>query len=168
MTNARQEIEKIIENNYDVIFAFSVRALGCRQEAEDLTQDVCLSLAERLPAFRGECKLSSWLYRIVVNAARDRIRHSQRLNLAKCEWGERKIFEDQDDRRREDDLRFLREAMAHLDPTQRVTMALVVGGGFNQAEVAEILEVAPGTVAWRMSEIKKQLNAMASVQGEVA
>lgn len=162
------DMRELLEAHYDTIFAFSVRALGCRQEAEDLTQDVCLSLSERLPEFRGEAKVTSWLYRIVVNAARDRIRKQVRQRRIGVDWGEREILvsaENEDQRERRE---FLRDAMSSLDATDRITVALVVTGGFSQAEAAEILDVAPGTVAWRMSEIKKQLSSMMCQQGEVA
>ena len=43
-------------------------------EAEDLTQDVFIRVIQALPAFRGESKLSTWIYRIATNAALDRLR----------------------------------------------------------------------------------------------
>jgi len=166
MTNPKQDIAAIIEANYETIFAFSVRALGCRHEAEDLAQDVCLTLAERLPEYRGEAKVTSWLYRIVANAARDRMRNSARRCRAGVEWGERETLRRAEDVERSAGRAFLQEAMNQLDPSQRVTISLLVTGGFSQAEVAEILEVAPGTVAWRVSEIKKRLASLTAVSGE--
>lgn len=54
-------------------------------EAEDLTQEVFLRISRALPTFRGECQLSTWIYRIARNAALDRLRAprssgQQRLN----------------------------------------------------------------------------------------
>jgi len=168
MSQVSVDISQILDAHYDAIFAFSVRALGCRQEAEDLTQDVCLSLSEKLPEFRGDAKVTSWLYRIVINAAHDRMRKQMRYARAGADWGSREIALKEDQQNLKEGQTFLREAMMRMDPSDRITLALVVTGGFSQAEVAEILDVAPGTVAWRMSEIKKNLASMACPQGEVA
>jgi len=43
-------------------------------EAEDLTQEVFIRISQALPTFRGESKLSTWIYRIATNAALDRLR----------------------------------------------------------------------------------------------
>ncbi len=43
-------------------------------EAEDLTQEVLIKISRALPTFRGESRLSTWIYRIATNAALDRLR----------------------------------------------------------------------------------------------
>ena len=43
-------------------------------DAEDLTQEVFLRISQGLPGFRGESKLSTWVYRIATNTALDRLR----------------------------------------------------------------------------------------------
>ena len=57
---------------------------------------------------------------------------------------------------------WLAGAMARLKPDLAETAALIVGEELTQAEAAEALGVPPGTVAWRMSEVKKALAAMAA------
>jgi RNA polymerase sigma-70 factor, ECF subfamily len=52
---------------------YLTRLVG-RTEAEDLTQEVFAKVSHALPRFRGDAKLSTWLYRIATNAARDRAR----------------------------------------------------------------------------------------------
>ena len=46
-------------------------------EAADLTQVTMLKVSEHLPAFRGECSLSTWVYRIATNVALDRLRRRE-------------------------------------------------------------------------------------------
>jgi len=57
----------IFEENKTLIYSLCFRLLGNRQEAENLTQDVFLSAFKAYPSFRGESKVSTWLYRIAVN-----------------------------------------------------------------------------------------------------
>lgn len=54
------------------ILGFLTRMVG-DQEAEDLTQEVFVKVSRALPAFRGECQLSTWIYRIATNAALDKL-----------------------------------------------------------------------------------------------
>lgn len=59
---------------------------------------------------------------------------------------------------------WLARAMAALKPDLAETLALLIGEDMSQAEAAEILGVAPGAIAWRMSEVKKALAAMAAAE----
>lgn len=47
------------------------------EEAADLAQVVMLKVSEHLPAFRGECSLATWIYRIATNVALDRLRQRE-------------------------------------------------------------------------------------------
>ena len=52
--------------------------------------------------------------------------------------------------------------MTRLPPELRDTVALVLGEEMTQAEAGTVLGVSEGTIAWRMSEVKKRLRAMAA------
>ena len=56
---------------------------------------------------------------------------------------------------------WLAQAMTELSPELRDTVALVLGEEMTQAEAGVVLGVSEGTIAWRMSEVKKRLRAMA-------
>ena len=56
--------------------------------------------------------------------------------------------------------------MARLGPDLRDTVALVLGEELTQAEAAKVLGVSEGTVAWRMSEVKKRLRRMAQEEAQ--
>ena len=162
------DIGTLVEAHYDTIFAIAMRMLGCRADAEDLAQDVCLKLAQaNIAAFRGEAQVTSWLYRIVVNAARDAMRRAATRRAAGAAWGEVERASRRDRQRRPEDAVFLRQAMEALSETERLAVALFASG-FTQAEVAEALDLAPGTVAWRMSEIRKRMAALAVPQEEAS
>src|SRR5262245_24838193 len=54
------------------VFQLVWRMLGSKEEAEDLTQEVFVQIFRNIHTFRGESKLSTWLYRIAVNLAKNR------------------------------------------------------------------------------------------------
>jgi RNA polymerase sigma-70 factor, ECF subfamily len=68
------EFQNIYDTYQPRILRFLVRLVG-EPEAEDLAQEVFVKISQAIKTFRGESKLSTWLYRIATNAAIDRIRN---------------------------------------------------------------------------------------------
>src|SRR3954447_12353569 len=60
--------QELVERYKDLVFAMIARTVQDRSRAEDLAQDVFLRIHRGLPYFRGEARLSTWIYRIVANA----------------------------------------------------------------------------------------------------
>lgn len=151
----------LVERHYDLVFRLGWRMLGDRAEAEDLAQDVCAGLADKLNGFRAEARFSTWLHRVVVNAARDRVRrHASHARAAKG-WGEVELARRADDAQAADGQAWLTEAMTALPPELRETVALVLGEDLTHAQAADILDVSEGTISWRMSETRRRLRAIA-------
>ncbi|HHB80480.1 MAG TPA: RNA polymerase sigma factor, partial [Aliiroseovarius sp.] len=65
----RDAFGALLARHYDRLFAFAFRLMGARDQAEDLTQDICAALPGKLASFRGEARFTTWLYRVAVNAA---------------------------------------------------------------------------------------------------
>src|ERR1700733_278347 len=59
--------QELVETYKDLVFALIARTVQNRSRAEDLAQDVFLRIHRGLPYFRGEARLSTWIYRIVAN-----------------------------------------------------------------------------------------------------
>ena len=60
------------------IYALAYRLIGREEDARDVCQEAFLRAFRALPAFRGDAKFSSWLYRITLNLCRDWIRRERR------------------------------------------------------------------------------------------
>lgn len=149
----------LLDRHYDRVFRLAFRLTGHQIEAEDLTQDICAALPAKLSAFAGEARFSTWLYRVVVNAAHDRRRRQATRWRAADGWGLWECgrqAEAAEARARSD---WLAEAMCHLGQDLRETLVLVLEG-VTHAEAAEVLGVSEGTVSWRMSEARKKLRSM--------
>src|SRR2546421_2680167 len=59
--------EELVDQFKNLVFALIARTVPDRSRAEDLAQDVFLRIHRGLPYFRGDARLSTWIFRIVVN-----------------------------------------------------------------------------------------------------
>lgn len=151
----------LIARHYDLIHRVGYRVLGSETEAQDMAQDICLSLATKIKSFRADAKFSTWLYRVAINAARDRLRKRATRQKAAQGWGNHEIHTRAADAENAAQLDWLDQAMKTLPDDLRETVALVLGEDLTHAATAEALNISQGTVSWRMSEIKKHLRALA-------
>ncbi len=66
---------EVVRRHQDRIFSLVYRMVSNPQEAEDVAQDVFISFYTSIESFRGDCSLSTWLYRIAVNQSRNRLKY---------------------------------------------------------------------------------------------
>lgn len=150
----------LLSRHYDSLFRLAFRLTGSRAEAEDLTQDVCLSLAVKIQGFRAEARFSTWLFRVAVNAAHDRRRRQVSSARAADAWGDWELERRAADADTADQLGWLMNAMTALPDALRDTLALVLDGDMTHAEVGNVLGIPEGTVSWRVSEARKCLREL--------
>ena len=163
----RAAFAALISRHYDRVFGLCWRLTGSKADAEDLTQDICAALPAKLQSWRAEARFTTWLYRVVVNAAHDARRRNQTRGRAADGWGTWEIARQDaisEDRAAMD---WLAQSMQRLSSELRDTVALVLGEELTQAEAAQVLGLSEGTVAWRMSEVKKRLRAMAAEEANL-
>ena len=137
------------------------RVLGERSELDDLVQEVFVIAVRGLERFRGDAKLTTWLYRICVNVAlgklRTRARKPPPLQLAPdADRGddgegspERALL------RREDQQRVY-AALDTLAPKKRVVFVLHEIEGLEPAEIAQIVQAPVVTVRTRLHYARKE------------
>ncbi len=154
-----EAFSSLLHRHYDRVFRLAFRLTGVRAEAEDLSQDICAALPAKLSAFRGEARFTTWLYRVVVNAAHDRRRRRATYAKAAEDWGEVELARRAETEEAAAAIDWLTAAMRALPEELRDTVALVLDE-VTHAQAAEVLGVSEGTVSWRMSEAKKRLRAM--------
>lgn len=158
----RAAFATLVGRHYDRIFGVAYRLLGNRAEAEDLTQDLCAALPAKLQNWRAEARFTTWLYRVVLNATHDLRRRQATRARASVGWGDWEIARQDEAAVQREAIDWLTAAMRRLTPELRDTVALVLGEDMTQAEAGIILGVSEGTIAWRMSEVKKRLKAIAA------
>lgn len=163
----RAAFAALIDRHYDRIFRFAWRLTGAADQAEDLAQDVSILLARRIRQFRGDAKFTTWLYQVTLNAARDASRRDATRGRAMNRYAEDLDLKMAEDRARADNAEWLHTALATLRDDWRETAALVVGEGLTHAEAGEALGIPEGTVAWRMTEVKKALSTLAKAEAKI-
>ena len=159
-TGDRAAFAALLSRHYDRLFAFTFRLTGHRAEAEDLTQDICAALPAKLASFKGEARFTTWLYRVAVHATHDRRRRAATRAKAADGWGDWEVNRRAAIREDAEAQDWLSQAMTALPDELRDTVALVLGEELTQAQAGEVLGLSEGTIAWRMSEVKKRLRAM--------
>jgi RNA polymerase sigma-70 factor, ECF subfamily len=139
-------------------FAVAYRLLGNREDAEDLVQDAFMAVLQKIDTFQRGRGFSPWFFRILVNrglnARKARaLRTTDEIPDAAASAGPspERHAEQAETRDR------LRRAMDGLPERQRVIVELFELEGFGSTEIAEILEIADGTVRWHLHEARKAL-----------
>ncbi len=161
----RDAFASLLARHYDRVHGLAWRLTGSRADAQDLTQDICANLPAKLRNWRGDARFSTWLYRVVVNAVHDQRRRQAVRTKAANGWGDWEIARQDEiavERAAQD---WLTGAMTRLPAELRDTVALVLGEDMTQAEAGAVLGLSEGTIAWRMSEVKKRLRSMAEQEG---
>jgi RNA polymerase sigma-70 factor, ECF subfamily len=150
------------------VFNLAFHLLGDRDEALDLSQEVFLRVFRTLSRFRGQSALRTWIYRIVVNQARNRQRWWRRRrradlvslddHLTRCGEIEAtsEVLPDRLLASKETATRIW-AAMEHLPFDQRTALVLREIDGLRYEEIAFSLDVAVGTVKSRLTRARQAL-----------
>ena len=157
----------LLERHYTLIYRLSFRILGRKEAAEDLAQDVCISLSNKLRSFNQTSKFTTWLYRVVTNASLDARRKSSTREKAHENWAEVEKLDRARAEQLSEEVKWLYSVISQLSDDLRATAMLVVGEGLSYSEVGEVLTVPEGTISWRMSEVRKIIKAIAETEGSV-
>jgi RNA polymerase sigma-70 factor (ECF subfamily) len=154
----RAAFEALLRRHYGRIHGLAWQLTGTRADADDIAQDVCVALAEKIGSFRGEAKFTTWLTGVTFNACRDWRRRRRSLGGLVDRLTVLAGLSSPPDGRDAYDAVWLKSAIARLKPALRDTVVLVVGQQLTHAEAAEMLGVAENTVAWRMHEARRILS----------
>jgi RNA polymerase sigma-70 factor (ECF subfamily) len=157
----RAALETLLRRHYDRIHGLAWQLTGSRADADDIAQDVCCTLVERIGGFRGEARFTTWLCRIVLNAVRDVRRRRRSLGgLAERPAVLAGLIRAPDGRDLHDAM-WVRSAVSRLKPAYQEAIVLVAGQQLSHAEAAAVLGVAEATVSWRMHEARRLLGGSA-------
>jgi RNA polymerase sigma-70 factor (ECF subfamily) len=155
-----QAFGELFRRHRDRLWAVALRTVCDPEEAADALQDAMVSAFRRAADFRGESAVTTWLHRIVVNAALDRLR--RRAARPALSAGDEQAFEalagSAGDPAHTTDIRLdVDTALRILPPQQRAALVVVDMLGFSVADAAVILDISPGTVKSRCARARARL-----------
>ena len=154
--------QELVDQYKDLVFAVIARTVQDRARAEDLAQDVFLRVHRGLPYFRGEARLSTWMYRIAANVCTEARSHqAPQISLDDERTSERVRPVAAD--RHASDLELsdrLEKAIARLPANQRLMIAAHYLKGVRYEDLAEALQLPLGTVKTQLYRAKQQLRRL--------
>ncbi len=72
------EYAKLVDQYKDLVYTLAIRMLKNREEAEEVSQDVFIKIYKSLASFKGDSKLSTWVYRVTYNCCLDQIKKNKK------------------------------------------------------------------------------------------
>lgn len=155
----------VIDCYGDRVFNTCRRITASHDDAEDATQEVFLRVFDRAARFRGECRFSTWLLRVAVNHTINYCKHAQRrrvlpLHELSPEAGPNLVaagpapLESVAER---EERHHLDAALQQLPAEQRAVVVLREIEGLTYGEIADLLDLPPGTVNSRIVRGRQRL-----------
>lgn len=134
--------------------------LGNRSDAEDAVQEAFLKVYRASAAFHGESRLSTWIYRILVNTCYDAIRRRRRRR--EDERPENAVVPiDPPGPGRDHPLRLtLEDSIARIPHRPRTVFLLAAVEGFTHREIGDILHISEGASRILLFEARRRLQAL--------
>lgn len=157
----REAFQRLVERHYDMIYRVAHRYVGSAADAEDIAQDVCITLATKLSRFNNRSLFSTWLVSIVINRCRNSWRRRKSSQALAEKYTALRAAEDADQADTDKRSGWLHTALQSLEPALRETVLLILGEDLSHAEAARVLGCAESTVSWRMHMARKQLRKLA-------
>ena len=156
------QFEDIVDQYGDFVFNLTYRVLGNHADAEDAAQDAFLSAYRNFHRFRGDSSVSTWLYRIAVNAALMKLRRDknkraqvhtdyQEMQLVSPQEGPEKLALNSELRDR------LERGLDMLAPNLKAAVVLRDLQGLNNQEAAEVLDISMSSLKARLHRGRVQL-----------
>lgn len=166
-----QACVELVNEHQRMVYQLAMHLLGDQDEALDLSQEVFLRVFRTIARFRGQSALKTWIYRIVINQARNRQRwwkrrhRSEQVSLDEHleQYGDvsapvEHVTPDRVFGQKELGAR-IRRALERLPFEQRTAIVLREIDGLSYEEIAFSLGVAVGTVKSRLTRAREALRA---------
>lgn len=164
-----QALDELYARHGSALLGFLIARLSDRALAEEVLQDVMLAAWKNAGKFRGESSVRTWLLVIARNRAINAQRRYSPTLVSLTAVGDSLHSTDTgpfEAVAREFDREAVREALKHLPPSHREILTLFFYNHLSGPEIAEVLDIAEGTVKSRLHRAKEALRTILSTTKE--
>lgn len=150
-----EQFTPLAERYMDTVFRVAYSYLRCRDDADDVTQDVLIQLYRQDKAFESDAHVKNWLIRVTVNRCK---------NVLRAPWHKAEDIADYENSLTFEapECRELFDAVMLLDRRYRLPVLLYYYEGYRQREIAALLGVPEETVRTRLSRARDKLKHILS------
>ena len=149
-----KEFLKLIHDYQKIVYKVCKMYRDSREDQEDLFQEIVYQLWKSYPSFKGESKVSSWIYRIALNTAMAVYRKGK-LPVAYVEEFPEQIHPDNEKNISENEERLF-WALRKLNDSEKALISLYLED-FSYREIAEITGISETNAGVRLNRIKNKL-----------
>jgi RNA polymerase sigma-70 factor (ECF subfamily) len=160
-----ESFRRLIERYSPIVHSVVLGILGNSDDVDDTVQEIFIKVYRGLHTFRGDSKLSTWIYRIARNESLNVVERSK-YKLLPIEEADSIKSENENPAElysRKNMSALLRRFISTLNEHYRVALELRYMGEKTYSEIAEIMEIPEGTVKTYIHRAKKTLKGMISV-----
>ncbi len=164
--------ESLYEEHKSLVYNLALQYVQNIEDAEEITQDVFISIYESIDSFREQARISTWIYRITINKSLDFLRAKKRkkrfaflvslfnqdgvgIKYDKIEFNHPGILLEQ-----KEQMKMLFESINQLQEKQKTVIILLKIERKSQAETAEIMDVSVKAVESLYQRAKNNLSKM--------
>ena len=153
----------LVTKHKNLVFSIALKILNNREDAEEIAQDCFVKVFQSLKTFERKSKFSTWLYRIVYNAAISKTR-KKKLELIPMDnyvinnYAEDDVANGIGEIEPEEQKAMLERAMEHLTDDENLLITLFYKGENSIEEISNITGLSMSNVKVRLHRIRKKLH----------
>jgi RNA polymerase sigma-70 factor (ECF subfamily) len=167
------EFRAIVRDFAPSLYQQAYRMLGNQEEATEAVQEIFLNVHRSLASFRGDCALTTWIYRIALNTffSYQRRQRNQPLPLIEAEDVQSLVDEDGDPEKeyfRKETREQLARCIAKLSPRESAAITFFYIDGLGYKEIASIMDTSVGSVGILLHRGREHLHVLLTGKKERA
>jgi len=155
------EFAKVIYDNQELII--KVCNIYCHNlsDRDDLFQDIAINLLKGLSSFKGNSKLSTWIYRVSINTAISKFRKKRKLRFVGFEslTEPKDASAEEQEMDKENSIKALYYGIGKLNPVEKAIILLYLEDK-SYDEIADIVGISKSNVSVRLVRVKRKLETI--------
>lgn len=161
MTDVKEQFLNILEKNIGILIKVSRVYTHTTQDREDLINDITLELWKSFNSFKGDSKISTWIYRVAINTSINykRKKRNDTLFVSLNDFKKEEIFPWLSEQDNSPEIEILYNCIDELNEINKAIILLYLDGN-SHAEISEITGISKTNVGTRIGRIKEQIKSI--------